>query len=87
MAQTPPGDLDALLQHAILPGGLPVTEAQNYCEPKVPRMPVVKNLAQWQALADQMRRDALEKVVFRGAHHLHDHASLDTVRLQLSDEP
>jgi hypothetical protein len=67
LAQTPPGDLDALLQHAILPGGLPVTEAQNYCEPKVPRMPVVKNLAQWQTLADQMRRDALEKVVFRGA--------------------
>jgi hypothetical protein len=62
-----PSDLEQLLARPILPSGLPVLEAQNYCEPKVLRMPEVKTLAEWQAFADQNRRDALEKIVFRGA--------------------
>jgi len=62
-----PSDLESLLQHPILPPNLPVTEAQSYCEPKVARMPQVKTLAEWQAFADQTRRDVLEKIVFRGA--------------------
>ena len=64
---TPPSDLELLLQHPILEKNLPVLEAQAYCEPKVPRMPKVNTLAEWQAFADQTRRDALDKVVFRGA--------------------
>src|SRR5438874_3740483 len=63
----PPTDLEWLLQHPILPPKLTVLEAQAYCEPKVPRMPQVKSLAEWQAFADQTRRDVLDKIVFRGA--------------------
>ncbi|OAI58157.1 hypothetical protein AYO49_00135 [Verrucomicrobiaceae bacterium SCGC AG-212-N21] len=62
-----PNDVEQLLARPILPAGLPVLEAQNYCEPKVPRMPDVKSLAEWQAFADQNRRDTLDKIVFRGA--------------------
>jgi hypothetical protein len=63
----PPSDLEQLLQHAILPANLPVTEVQAYCEPRVPRMPVVKTLAEWESFTEQTRRDVLDKVVFRGA--------------------
>src|SRR6185436_19909453 len=63
----PPTDLEMLLQHPILPPKLAVEEAQAYCEPKVPRMPEVKSLDEWQAFADQTRRDVLDKIVFRGA--------------------
>ncbi|MCF7786890.1 MAG: acetylxylan esterase [Prosthecobacter sp.] len=66
-AAPPPSDLDVLLQHAILPKDLPTTEAQNYCEPKVPRMPKVTTLDEWQTFAGQKRREALDKIVFRGA--------------------
>jgi hypothetical protein len=63
----PPSDLEALLQHTILPADLPMREFQLFCLPKVPKMPTVKTQAEWQAYADQTRRDVLDKVVFRGA--------------------
>jgi hypothetical protein len=66
-APPPPTDLEVLLQHSILPANLTVTEARNYCEPKVPRMPALKTLTEWQTFADQTRRDVLDKIVFRGA--------------------
>jgi hypothetical protein len=63
----PPSDLELLLKHPILAPNLPLQEVQAYCEPKVPRMPKVSSLAEWQSFADQTRRDVLDKVVFRGA--------------------
>lgn len=66
-APPPPGDLEVLLQHAILRADLPARESQLFCDPKVPRMPKVKSLTEWQSFADQTRRDVLEKIVFRGA--------------------
>lgn len=63
----PPSDLEALLQHTILPADLPMRELQLFCLPKVPKMPAVKTQAEWQAYADQTRRDVLDKIVFRGA--------------------
>lgn len=66
-APPPPSDLEVMLQHAILPADLPARESQLFCDPKVPRMPKVKSLAEWQAFADQTRRDVLDKIVFRGA--------------------
>jgi hypothetical protein len=62
----PPTDIEALLQHPILSPDLAVAETQAYCEPKVPRMPRVRTLAEWQAFADQTRRDVLDRIVFRG---------------------
>ena len=68
LAQKPaPSDLELLLQHAILPADLPVRESLLFCDPKVTRMPKVKSLTEWQAFADQTRRDVLDKIVFRGA--------------------
>ncbi len=63
----PPTDVEQFLLHSILPANLPVQEAQAYCEAKVPRMPQVKTLAEWEGVAAQLRRDALDKVYFRGA--------------------
>jgi hypothetical protein len=63
----PPSDLELLLKHPILAPNLSLQEAQAYYEPKVPRMPKVSSLTEWQTFADQTRRDVLDKVVFRGA--------------------
>lgn len=65
--QPVPTDLDLLLQHPILSQKQSTLEAQAYCEPKVPRMPQVKSLDEWQTFADRTRRDVLDKIVFRGA--------------------
>ena len=63
----PPSDLEVLLRHSVLPAGLPVAEAQAYCEAKVPRMPALTTLEAWESYANQTRRDVLDKIVFRGA--------------------
>ena len=67
LAQTPPPtDLEALLQHAILPSGLPERESRQFCEPRVPSMPKVTSLNEWKAFADKTRSEVLDKIVFRG---------------------
>src|SRR5947207_1871042 len=58
--------LQALLKHEIIGTNLPLEEVQAYTESRVPLMPAVKNVAEWEQLANCMRRDALEKVVLRG---------------------
>lgn len=65
-APPPSANLEALLQHPILPKDLFISEVQAYCEPKVPRMPNVTTLAGWQTFANQTRRDVLDKIAFRG---------------------
>ena len=42
--------LQSLLQHAILATNLPMTEVQAYCEARVPRMPRVKTVAEWEKI-------------------------------------
>ena len=61
-----PADLKALLQHEIIGTNLALEEVQAYTEARVPLMPKVATAAQWQKLADQLRRDALDRVVLRG---------------------
>jgi hypothetical protein len=41
-------------------------DAQEYLEPRIPRMPQVKSAAEWEQIANQLRADVLRKVVFRG---------------------
>ncbi len=65
-APPPPSDLAQMLQRPVLLPGLAVSEAQDYCEAKVPRMPALTTLAAWQTFANETRRDVLEKIVFRG---------------------
>ena len=65
--ETPPSDVAALLDHKILEPDLPLEEAQAYCESRVPSMPEVKTVAEWESFAAKARRDALDKVYLRGA--------------------
>ena len=59
-------DVQALLSHAIIPTNLPLAEVQVYTESRVPQMPKVSTVAEWEQAANRMRRDALDKVIFRG---------------------
>ncbi len=43
-----------------------IEEVRVFNETRVPDMPRVRTAAEWRAKADQMRRDVLDKVVFRG---------------------
>jgi hypothetical protein len=58
--------LKAFLSRPIIGDELSKTEVENYCEAHVPRMPKVETLAAWEAEAERMRADAIEKIVFRG---------------------
>lgn len=59
-------DVGKLLGREIIGPALSQLEVQNYCDSRVPRMPEVKTAAQWQALAERMRADVLERIVYRG---------------------
>jgi hypothetical protein len=59
-------DVKTALSHSIIDAGLPMAEVQTYTESRVPPMPEVATAAEWERHAERMRRDALEKVVFRG---------------------
>jgi hypothetical protein len=56
----------ALLARSIIDSNLPMAEVQAYTESRVPLMPPVKSVAEWDKTARQMREDTLNKVVFRG---------------------
>lgn len=55
------------LSRPLLAPDQPLHEVQKFCEDRVPRMPEVRSTNEWQRYADRMRRDVLEKIVFRGA--------------------
>jgi dienelactone hydrolase len=44
-----------------------LVDTQDYLDGRIPRMPQVETVAAWEKLADRLRRDVLEKVVYRGA--------------------
>ncbi len=55
-----------VLNEKIIGADLALEEVQVFSETRVPDMPHVSTAAHWQAKVDQMRRDVLDKVVFRG---------------------
>src|SRR5947208_17170447 len=59
-------DLRELLGKAILGKDTSLKEVQAFCEARIPKMPEVTNLKDWERTAEQLRRDVLEKVVYRG---------------------
>jgi dienelactone hydrolase len=62
-----PGDfVEEILKRPIIGGDLGLAEVRLFAEAKVPRMPEAKDLPTWQALADKMRRETLDNVVYRG---------------------
>jgi hypothetical protein len=58
--------VEAMLARPIINPETGLDEVRAFCESKVPKMSEVKDLANWEALADRMRRETLDKVVYRG---------------------
>jgi len=59
-------DLKTWLSQPILEKDQPWKEVQAFIAPKVPGMPEVGTVAAWEKTADRMRKDVLNKVVYRG---------------------
>lgn len=59
-------DVKAALERPLIDPQLPLREVQTHVEMRVPPMPDVKSVAEWEPHAARMRRDTLDKVVFRG---------------------
>ena len=59
-------EIQTLLQHEIVGADLPMTEVQWYCDERVPAMPDVQTMDQWEQAAAQMRATVLEGIVYRG---------------------
>ncbi len=55
-----------LLKEEIVGETLPLAEMQRYCEARVPRMGRYRTPAEWEAAAEELRREMFEKVLFRG---------------------
>ncbi len=77
-------ELQSLLEHEIIGSVLPMTEVQRYCHERVPAMPQVRSADQWQQVAEQIRSQVLDQIVYRGAAALWRNAPtnvqwLDTV--------
>ncbi len=58
--------LDEALRRPILAPKDSLSEVQRYCEKHVVRMPDIRSREQWAGEAERIRRDVLDKVVFRG---------------------
>ena len=56
----------SLLARSIIDSNLPLAEIQAYTESRVPVMPEVSSVVEWQKAARKMRQETLDKVVFRG---------------------
>jgi len=61
-----PPHVQPFLKHEIVGSQLPWAEVQQYCDVRVPRMPEVKSVAEWEKIANRLRRDVLERIVYRG---------------------
>ena len=59
-------DVAGLLSRRIIDPNLPLEEVQRYTESRVPPMPEVASVKEWEKHATRMRRETLDKVVFRG---------------------
>ena len=65
-AANAPPDLPAILAKPILDPNLSLSEVQTFCEARVPAVPKVASVADWEQHATKMRADVLERIVFRG---------------------
>ncbi|MCH7728342.1 MAG: acetylxylan esterase, partial [Planctomycetes bacterium] len=58
--------IEKLLKQPILTPNTPLVEVQAFTEKRVPRMPKVKSLEEWEKHASRLRKAVLDNVVFRG---------------------
>lgn len=61
-----PKEIEPLLKQAIVGSTLPMAEVQRFIEARVPRVASHHSAAEWQAAADRLRNEVLDRVVFRG---------------------
>lgn len=59
-------EIEALLAREIIGPQRALEEVQAFTEAAVPLMPAVKSADEWQQIAERLRKDTLEKVIFRG---------------------
>lgn len=59
-------EIQNLLSRSIIDSNTPLQEVQAFTEARVPLVREVNSAAAWTRLADRLRRDTLDKVVFRG---------------------
>lgn len=61
-----PDPLKAALARPILRPDEALSQTQEFCDARIPRMPKIEAREDWEKAARRMRRDTLEKVIFRG---------------------
>ena len=59
-------EIDTLLKHEIIGPDLSMTEVQWYCDERVPAMPTVTTVEQWEQEAERIRAAVLDRIVYRG---------------------
>jgi hypothetical protein len=59
-------DLKAILAREIIGPSTALEEVQAYLEARIPALPEVRDAAQWAGVAEKLRRDVLDQVVYRG---------------------
>jgi cephalosporin-C deacetylase-like acetyl esterase len=59
-------EIEKLLARSIIDSNTPLQEVQAFTEARVPLMPTVDSAAEWTRIADRLRKDTLDRVVFRG---------------------
>lgn len=55
-----------ILAEPILDPGIPLAEVRAFARKRIPAMPEVKSAEQWNQVAEQIRSEMLDKIVFRG---------------------
>ncbi len=65
-AEVPPETLTQWLEKSALAPEASLKETQAYCAARVPKMPAVTTLAEWQTYAQKLREETLAKTVYRG---------------------
>jgi len=60
------GELTGWLTRPLLAPDQSLHEVQKFCEDRVPRVAEARSAGKWEHYADQLRRDTLDKIVFRG---------------------
>ena len=58
--------MEKLLARSIIDSNLPLAEVQAFIEARVPLVPQASSAAKWTRIANKLREDTLDKVVFRG---------------------
>ncbi|MCX7427492.1 MAG: acetylxylan esterase [Planctomycetia bacterium] len=61
-----PSDIEPLLKRPLLDRAVVLREVRQYCDARVPKMPEIKSAEQWQAEAERLRAEVLERIVYRG---------------------